>query len=525
MIIDFDQNECPSQYKAKICVIGSGPVGLSLVSEFFTDESRDIVVIESGGLGSDDEHDELNTVVNTGDALSGEEGSRARVFGGTSTLWGGQTIPLTPLDFEKRPWVENSGWPIEYGSVEKYFDKASQILNVSDISFDSDIWKKGSGFKSEIAEEKLRLTFSKWSPSPDFSKLYSRELQKSRHITLLVHANVMELELADSAQAVSHVSVRSLSGKMGSVEADIFVLCCGGIENPRILLNSNKAMKHGIGNQHDNVGRYFLDHAGFYGAQLHPGDFRRFVDLFSSYFSGSQIFLPKLQLSDQEQKESKALNVVANVAVEHDEELALALKRLFNEIKMRSFTGDSLKDVFQVMKSPVESFGLLYSYGISRRMHFPKKADYFLVANCEAEPIRESRVTLSSARDGLGAPKAEVHWVLTDQVKDTLRIYYELISQELDRLGIVKSVIKKNLYEPGDEWKSDVFSVKHHIGTTRMSEAPESGVVDAHCKVHGINNLFIAGCSVFPTSGAANPTYTAIALALRLADRIKEIQK
>ena len=443
MIIDFNQSDSPSNYKAKICVIGSGPVGLSLVSEFFTDESRDIVVIESGGLVSDDVHDELNTVVNSGDVVSGEAGSRGRVFGGTSTLWGGQTIPLTPLDFEKRSWVENSGWPIEYGSVEKYFEKASQILKVTSISYDADIWKKDSGFKSEIADEKFRLTFSKWSPSPDFSKVYSKEIQQSRHITLLVHATVMELELSGNPQAISRVSVRSLSGQIGSVEADIFILCCGGIESPRILLNSNKTMSHGIGNQHGNVGRYFLDHAGFYGAKLHPGNFRRFVDLFSSYFSGSQIFLPKLQLSDQEQKASQALNVVGNVAVEHNEELALALKRLFNEIKMRSFTSDSLKDALRVMKSPVESFGYLYSYGISRRMYFPKKADYFLVANCETVPLRESRVMLSSARDSLGVPRAEVHWVLTDPVKDTLRIYHELISQELDRLGIANSVIKE----------------------------------------------------------------------------------
>jgi choline dehydrogenase-like flavoprotein len=63
----------------------------------------------------------------------------------------------------------------------------------------------------------------------------------------------------------------------------------------------------------------------------------------------------------------------------------------------------------------------------------------------------------------------------------------------------------------------------HHMGTTRMHADPRQGVVDAQCRVHGIENLFIAGSSVFPTCGADMPTITIVALALRLAEHIKTL--
>jgi choline dehydrogenase-like flavoprotein len=154
-------------------------------------------------------------------------------------------------------------------------------------------------------------------------------------------------------------------------------------------------------------------------------------------------------------------------------------------------------------------------------MHFPKEADYFLIANCETEPSAASRVSLSSESDALGLLKAEVHWVNTTSSKHTLRTYAECVREQMERTGIAEVVIQPSLSAEGDEWKRNIYSLYHHMGTTRMSDSARSGVVDPHCRVHGLKNLYIGGCSVFPTSGAANPTFTAIALALKLADRIR----
>jgi choline dehydrogenase-like flavoprotein len=66
----------------------------------------------------------------------------------------------------------------------------------------------------------------------------------------------------------------------------------------------------------------------------------------------------------------------------------------------------------------------------------------------------------------------------------------------------------------------DEVGGKHHMGTTRMAADPRHGVVDRDCRVHGTDNLYIGGSSVFPTTGHANPTYTLTQLALRLGDHI-----
>lgn len=523
MIIDFSSLDTPSEYRSRICVIGSGPVGLSIVAEFLNSPKIDVIVVESGALSANSKNDTLNELTNTGDAESGLAGSRARVFGGTSTLWGGQAIPLSSLDFEQRPWVQNSGWPFHIGTLSDYFRRAAKILEIDGADFDLDIWQKNSGFKKDIDQEKLRLTFSRWSPAPDFSKTYLKTIEKSQHVKILVNANVTELESSKSGTSVKSAVIKSLPGHTGRVRADIFILCCGGIENPRILLNSKSFSGDGLGNQYGNVGKFFQDHVAYYGARLIPMDFKKFVSLFSSYFNKNQMYLPKLQLSERLQTENKALNVIGNVGVEYTKDSAVALKRLFNDLKSKSIDKGTFNSLAQVMKDPIDSGRLILSYGLSRRMYYPRKADYFLIANCETEPAAESAVSLDSELDALGVPKAKVNWAITNSVKQSLLLYLENVREELDRLGIAQAIIKPSLYEESDAWKSSIFSIYHHIGTTRISDSSESGVVDSSCKVHGVENLYIGGSSVFPTSGAANPTFTAMALSLRLADHLKSI--
>jgi choline dehydrogenase-like flavoprotein len=70
-------------------------------------------------------------------------------------------------------------------------------------------------------------------------------------------------------------------------------------------------------------------------------------------------------------------------------------------------------------------------------------------------------------------------------------------------------------------WPTSMTGGKHHIGTTRMHADPRFGVVDPDCRVHGCANLHVAGSSVFPTSGYANPTLTIVALAVRLSEHLK----
>ena len=136
----------------------------------------------------------------------------------------------------------------------------------------------------------------------------------------------------------------------------------------------------------------------------------------------------------------------------------------------------------------------------------------------EQAPNRESRVVLGQDRDRLGCPRVELRWRLSEIDKRTAHRAHEILREELARAGLGR--FRSALGEPGDAWPSGLRGARHHMGTTRMHPDPRRGVVDADARVHGIANLYVAGSSVFPTSGAANPTLTIIALALRLAAHV-----
>jgi choline dehydrogenase-like flavoprotein len=142
-----------------------------------------------------------------------------------------------------------------------------------------------------------------------------------------------------------------------------------------------------------------------------------------------------------------------------------------------------------------------------------------LMVMTEQVPNPDSRITLSSQRDRFGQPRARLDWQLTDDDYRTIEVGQRTIDEELRSAGIGRLEGKYADESP----RPTLTGGWHHLGTTRMHDDPKQGVVDANCKVHGIRNLFIAGSSVFPTGGYANPTLTLVALAARLADHLQQL--
>ena len=135
----------------------------------------------------------------------------------------------------------------------------------------------------------------------------------------------------------------------------------------------------------------------------------------------------------------------------------------------------------------------------------------------EMEPRAENRVTLSSTKDAYGEPLPHVHHECSELDRRSLIELHRVLGQEVAALGFGN--LESNLADE-QRWPID-HDASHHMGTTRMGSDPKSSVVDPDCKVHGVENLYMAGASVFPTSGCANPTLTIVALAIRLAGHLK----
>ncbi|MEQ8935908.1 MAG: GMC family oxidoreductase [Amphiplicatus sp.] len=136
----------------------------------------------------------------------------------------------------------------------------------------------------------------------------------------------------------------------------------------------------------------------------------------------------------------------------------------------------------------------------------------------EQSPNKESRILLDHAsRDRFDRPRLKLDWRINDQDLKTIRLVAEETGKAFAEQNIARLRIAPEIVEGGHP---DLGMHSHHMGTTRMSALPRDGVVDGDCRVHGVENLFIGGSSVFPTGGGCNPTFTIVCLALRLGDHI-----
>ena len=146
---------------------------------------------------------------------------------------------------------------------------------------------------------------------------------------------------------------------------------------------------------------------------------------------------------------------------------------------------------------------------------------YHLVSRQEQSPNPDSRITLSTDKDALGMPRAKLNWQMTELDKRSMRTFYQILGAEMGRTGTGRVQIHDWLLGDDKTWPSFISGGWHHMGTVRMASDPRQGVVDANCRVHSLNNLYIGGCAVYPTAGAVNPTLTLVALSLRLAEHLK----
>jgi choline dehydrogenase-like flavoprotein len=317
------------------------------------------------------------------------------------------------------------------------------------------------------------------------------------------------------ARRVAGFVVRSLGGKQATVRAKLYVLAMGGIENPRMLLATNQVMPMGLGNQNDLVGRYFMEHLRVTGG----------VIVFSGEWNKSYEHLPTpnevrsaLRLSPKMQRREKLLNTMTTFGeVDRIRWTSKGYGSVFT-LKEAVMNGEMPRDLGRELWNIISDIDGVVG-------GFFEKSDYstYITIEGEQSPNPDSRVTLTDERDALGLPRVQLNWAINEADKRSVRALVASIGRELGRLNSGRVHMAEWLEDSDDNhWTDELIGENHHIGTTRMSDDPKTGVVDRNCKVHGMDNLFVAGSSVFVTAGCANPTLNLAAFAIRLADHIKE---
>ncbi|MET0256270.1 MAG: GMC oxidoreductase [Luteibacter sp.] len=547
MILDYLDPSAPADLQADLCVIGAGPAGIAIARSFIG-SSVTVCVVEGGGLGGEDRSQSLYEGVSAGDTPFNAGTSRMRVFGGSCTLWGGGCIPLADSDMTARDWVPDSGWPLRYADLAPWYAKAREFCRIDDThtfgqgAFDGPTPRKPLDLDPDVL---MNFIFAR-SPVT-FGEAYRDELGRAANITVLLHANLMELRSNDTASHIGEARIGSLDGRRGRVRARHYVLAAGGIENARILLLSDHVAAKGLGNDRDLVGRYFMDHPSGTIGTVHSDTPDRLTRPYERTIGKARApVASEIGLSPQAQGRHRILNGrVHPFAVEGEVPHGIrALRELRASLRpptrdegallearlnaaLRNGPGGAAVAVPQNLALTAMRLGL--HIGDIVRAVAQKVGDrptvrsdrVALVGFFEQAPNRDSRVALDDRRDALGLRRVRVEWRLTDLDRHTYRTLTVLTG---DRLANACD----GRFEPAP-WTVDgdlppeVHGTAHHMGTTRMATDPSQGVVDTDGKVFGVGNLHVAGSSVFPTGGWAFPTFTLIALSLRLADQLRTL--
>jgi choline dehydrogenase-like flavoprotein len=536
MLIDALNLPEDTLVKTDICIVGAGAAGITLAREL-RDRPEQVCLLESGGLDFDEQTQSLYSGENSGIPYFPLKEARGRYLGGSTNLWGGWSRPMDEIDFEDRPWMPYSGWPFSKAELDPYYERAQKACHLGPFEYDLEYWKDAL---AQVQCQELPVTTDElatylWQIIPSthlrFGEAYRAEIEQARNINTYLHANVVEIETNDTAQAVTRLQVASLDGKKFWVVAKVFILAAGGIENPRLMLVSNKAQSTGLGNQYDLVGRFFMEHPYLISGKAQLSDSAKFYTQIN--FPVGETFLATgLGLSKAVQEREQILNFGLRLLA--IDEWLEAYKRLRSRtqptIRHKAFPtiaegrkhrgemsvmADFLKVISSLDRLADKAYKKLFKKSFSAgQSNF---CDIHLIG--EQAPNPDSRITLSKERDRLGLNRVQLDWRLSPIDKYTIKRSQQLIAQEFARSGLGQFQIE--LTDDDTSWQS-VTGSYHHIGTTRMSNNPRLGVVNEHCQVHGISNLYLAGSSVFPTSGLSNPTLTIVALAIRLADRLKE---
>lgn len=541
MIDDAQSIASGTVLTADVCIIGGGAAGITVALELMA-SGQQVLILESGGHAEEADTQALyGGETANADMHPPPDKYRYRVLGGSTTIWGGRCIPYDPIDFERRDYLPMSGWPFGYDELAPHYPRANELVEAGKYAYTADeAYGRGSppmieGFNSTRVTQN---TLERFSMPTNFGATYGPTLAAATNVRVLMHANCTAIRLAPDGTTVHHLDCATLAGTTFTVTATRYVMATGGLEVPRLLLASNDVKPKGIGNDSDHVGRYLQAHiAGTLGTvavtkgrKTHHG----YVMTPDGVYARR-----RFALTEETQRSLKIGNIIARLHFAdlpdpaHRSGILSGLylakawipfeyaKRLDNG-EQRTF-GLLARHAWNVITDPVDTVMFVWNWVTKRTLakrKFPSvvirsKANRFsLDFHSEQQPNPDSRVTLIADRDALGVPKIRIDWRYTAWDVETVKVTLRVLKEELERTGCGTLTYNEATLE--DEIMRFGAYGGHHIGTARMSADPAEGVVDADCRVHGVDNLFIASSAVFPTSSQANPTLTVVAIAVRL---------
>ena len=488
MFIDAATLEHGFRAETDVCIVGAGAAGITLATTLSA-AGVDLVLLESGGLAPDASTQALADTIDR-DPRFPFASTRLRYFGGSTNHWGGLCRALDDEDFLARPWIGESGWPFPRSELAPYYERARAMLEIPPPFSLDDLDRERGDRPYLFARDHPDFAPLVWMQSPltRMGVRYRDAVADDSRIRCLLHANAVEVSIDAGGRHVTGIRTATLGGRGATVAAKRYVLCAGAIENARLLLLSDSVVPGGIGNAHDLVGRCFMTHFGVGGtlALVEPDD--------GGTFREEALIERRPGLSEHVFGWTTRAALRARLGL------------------LGSSINAYVADTEPARRSVPPAIDALLAGGSAARL---RTRAHVLAILGEHAPNRESRVALSSERDALGQRRAAVDLRFRDGDLRSLRRSIEAFAAALARRGLGRVRLEH------EDYLESRFAPDHHMGTTRMAADPRSGVTDHAGRVHGVDDLYVGGSSLFPTSGFSNPTLTIVALALRQADHLR----
>jgi choline dehydrogenase-like flavoprotein len=493
-LIDLNQQGFPSNYD--VCVIGAGAAGITLALEL-SDAGQNVLLCEAGDRRFDAASQDAYQGELTGEKYYELITARMRYFGGTTNHWAGYCHPLQEIDFAPRNDLVVPGWPIAYEDIWPHYERAGQITDLPDNAWDFDGLKAAAQLPTILgADSGMDSLAFRWPREFKFRKLYLDQLIATPNVTIALNANLVDLEFGVASKFVSSAKFKNYNGDIYTASADKYVIACGGIENAKLLLNfadSHTELMDVAG----NIGQYFMEHLCYYNsAYIITG--KQEVEYLQKLVGGQPSDVGNYQWVAVPNADARAKHdLAANVSITLDD--------------TRFFAPDT------ILADPVTK-------GVQSLMKNTKVSGSDQIIYCylrgEQLPNPESNIQLSDQRDEQGLRRVTLNWGFDPRdlksMVGTIGLFGQVMAkQDLGRVCMIPP--------DGLGQFTTIYGGYHHMGTTRMSETAEHGVVDTNCRVHGIDNLYMGGSSVFSTGGWANPTINVVAFAVRLAEHLKQV--
>lgn len=550
MFIDGRSIEPDRSLDADVCVIGAGPAGLTLAREMNA-AGRRVVVVEAGGRNEEERGQLLQSTVDIVGLPYKLHTSRRCGVEGSAPMWfveapnGAQTLRLREYDqqdFGPRDWLGLGPWPLGAADLHRYYQRARQLFGVPPVP--EGAW---ASWDEALSQSTLASSEGSLETKPfdlglrdHFLGSVCRTVTRSEGVAVVHDAPVVELRCDESPGEVSSAVCLPSADKTFSVRARTFVLAGGAVENARLLLASRSRHPQGIGNEHQLVGRYFMEHPRCSAAIVIPRADSPLLDpsVYAIHEHRGQPVQRMYALRPAAAERARAGNhlfffrstawspgLLALLEGENLQGRRRGARLLRQAVQTRAVPerpGVMLREAARSVTYPLR-WALLRNRLRTGRGVPDGVGDtpvLSLEVMIEQLPNHASHVQLADQRARL--PRVQLDWRMPpDEWLGVARATRSVV-RHLEAQGYARGL---ELLPSDGSAPPRLHKASHQMGTTRMDPDPRRGVVNRECRVHGMANLYVAGSSVFPTGGGANPMLTVLAMTLRLAEHLQNRER